>query len=217
MPFWDSKGFITPEAYRRFCGPTVPLLRMPKRTYTSDEPFEATADIAHYGPADLPNAQPVWTIKDEQGREVAAGKLPALTVPTGKLTALGAIKASLASARAPGKFTVTVSLPGTEFANDWEIWVYPANVAPQPPADVVVCEKWDEAKAALADGKKVVFFPRAANPAQSLRGRFLPVFWSPVWFPEPEAEHDGLAVRSAASVVRAVPDGDATATGNGTS
>ena len=47
--FWDSKGFITPAAFRRFCGPTVPLLRMPKRTYTVDEPFEATADLAHYG------------------------------------------------------------------------------------------------------------------------------------------------------------------------
>jgi len=23
-PFWDSKGFVTPEAHRRYCGPTVP-------------------------------------------------------------------------------------------------------------------------------------------------------------------------------------------------
>ena len=32
-PFWDSKGFVTPEEHRRYCGPTVPLLRMKKRTY----------------------------------------------------------------------------------------------------------------------------------------------------------------------------------------
>ena len=32
------------------------------------------APISHYGPADLPNVQPVWEIKDEQGREVASGK-----------------------------------------------------------------------------------------------------------------------------------------------
>ena len=63
-PFWDSKGFITPAAFRQYCGPTVPLLRMPKRTYTSDEAFEAAAEIAHYGAADLPNAQPIWAIKD---------------------------------------------------------------------------------------------------------------------------------------------------------
>ena len=131
-PFWDSKGFIQPEAFRRFCGPTVPLLRMPKRTYTVDEPFAATADLANYGPGDIAS-EPVWTIKDQQGREVASGRLPAVNAPTGKLTALGAINASLAKAAAPAKLTVTVALPGTEFANDWDIWVYPANVTPKPP------------------------------------------------------------------------------------
>jgi hypothetical protein len=182
-PFWDSKGFITPAAFRRFCGPTVPLLRMPKRTFTADEPFEATSDLAHYGPADIANAQPVWTIKDERGREVAAGKLPAVNAPTGRLTALGAFSASLTKAAAPAKLTVTVKLSGTEFVNDWDIWVYPASIAPKPPAEVVVCEKWEPAKAALAEGKKVVFFASSGNAAQSMRGGFLPVFWSPVWFP----------------------------------
>jgi hypothetical protein len=191
-PFWDSKGFITSAAFRRFCGPTVPLLRMPKRTYVVDEPFEATADLAHYGHADIAHAQPVWTIKDEQRREVASGKLPAVNLPTGKLTALGAISASLAKAAAPAKLTVTVALPGTEFANDWDIWVYPANVAPKPPADVVACEKWEPAKAALAEGKKVVFFAPSGNTPQSMSGRFLPVFWSPVWFPSQKPNTMGL-------------------------
>ena len=191
-PFWDSKGFIAPEQWRRFCAPTVPLLRMPKRTYTVDEPFEATADLAHYGPADLANVQPAWTIKDAQGRAVASGTLPAVSAPTGKLTALGAIHASLAQAAAPGKLTVTVALPGTEFANDWEIWVYPASITPKPPAEVTVCDKWDAAKTALAEGKNVVFFAHAANTAQSMRGRFLPVFWSPVWFPSQRPNTMGL-------------------------
>ena len=95
-------------------------------------------------------------------------------------------------AQAPGKYRVCVSLPGTSFANDWEIWVYPANVAPTPPAEVVVCNKWDSAKAALAAGKKVVFFANAVNTAQSLKGRFLPVFWSPVWFPSQKPNTMGL-------------------------
>jgi hypothetical protein len=191
-PFWDSKGFIAPEAFRRFCGPTVPLLRMPKRTYAADEPFEATADLAHYGPADIAGAQPAWTIKDGQGREVASGKLPTASAPTGRLTPLGAIHASLAKTAAPAKLTVTVALQGTEFANDWDIWVYPAGAAPKPPAGVVVCERWEPAKAALAEGKKVVFFANSADTAQSMPGRFLPVFWSPVWFPTQKPNTMGL-------------------------
>ena len=193
-PFWDSKGFITPEAFRRFCSPTVPLLRIPKRTYAADETFEATADLAHYGPADLAGAQLVWTIKDAQGTAVASGKFAAVTAPTGKLTALGAISAPLAKAAVPGKLTVTVALPGTDFANDWEIWVYPAAPAapPQPPAGVVVTDKWDAAQAALAEGKKVVYFATSLRATQSMAGRFLPVFWSPVWFPTQKPNTMGL-------------------------
>jgi hypothetical protein len=192
-PFWDSKGFIAPQDFRRFCGPTVPLLRMPKRTYTADEPFQATVDLAHYGPADLQRAQPVWKITDAAGREVAAGVLPALRAPTGKLTPLGTIHASLAKAAAPAKLKVIVALQGTEVFNDWDIWVYPATVAaPQPPADVVVCDKWESAMAALAAGKKVVFFTFAANRRHSLGGSYLPVFWSPVWFPGQQPNTMGL-------------------------
>jgi len=190
--FWNSKGFVTPETFRRYCSPVVPLLRLPKRTYTSEDLFGAIAEIANYGAVDLPNALAVWSIKDEHGENVAAGGFPALTVPTGGLAGLGEIKASLARARVPGKFTVTFSVRGTAFANDWHIWIYPPNAAPQPPADVAVCKNWDDAKSALAVGKKVVFFPSSANPTQSLRGSFLPVFWSPVWFPSQKPNTMGI-------------------------
>jgi len=192
-PFWDSKGFVTPEAHRRYCGATVPLLRMKKRTFTTDETFAAEAEIAHFGAQDLANAQPVWTLRDESGQEVAAGSWAGRNVPTGKLTSLGAIRASLAKAPAPVKLTVTVSLVGTAFTNDWDIWVYPANAAATAPADVVIARNWDDAtKAALASGKKVILFPQVVNSAQSLPGRFLPVFWSPIWFPEQQPNTMGI-------------------------
>jgi len=190
-PFWDSKGFITPAACRRFCGPTVPLLRIPKRTYTTGEPFTAMVDVSHFGPADLANAQAAWTIKDARGREVASGKLPVSSVPTGKLTALGTFSAPLAKAGVPGKLTVTVSL--AEFSNDWEIWVYPPIKTPEAPANVVTSRAWDDAtKTALAAGKSVVLFPNKTNRGRSLRGSFLPVFWSPVWFPSQEPNANGI-------------------------
>ncbi|MGO8732837.1 MAG: sugar-binding domain-containing protein [Terriglobia bacterium] len=192
-PFWDSKGFVTPEAHRRYCGATVPLLRMKKRTFTRDETFAAEAEIAHFGPRDLTKAQPVWTLRDESGREVASGSWAARSVPTGKLTSLGGINASLAKAPAPAKLTVTVSLQGTAIANQWDIWVYPAHAEASAPADVVIARNWDDAtRAALASGKKVILFPQVVNSSQSLPGRFLPVFWSPVWFPTQQPNTMGI-------------------------
>ena len=183
-PFWDTKGFITPEAFRRYCSATVPLLRMPKRTYTVDESFVASADLAHYGSKDITNAKPVWIIRDGKGRIIAEGELPPVKVSSGKVTALGDIRTSLVKAPVPGKLTITVALKGTKFINDWDIWVYPSGVWIEPPSDVVICEKWEKAKAALNEGKKVIFFANSANTQQSMQGIFLPVFWSPVWFPK---------------------------------
>jgi len=183
-PFWDSKGFIKPGEHKRYCGAVVPLLRMSKRTWTADETFSAAAELANYGPADLAGAQPFWQLTDERGREIARGNLPAATAPTGQLSPLGPISASLAQASAPCKLTVTVGLTGTKYANSWNLWVYPDEPAPQPPAGVTVGTAWDEAtKTALANGQTVLLLPANKWLKNSLGGRFLPTFWSPVWFP----------------------------------
>lgn len=192
-PFWNSKGFVTPEVHRRYCGATVPLLRMKKRTYTTAETFTAEAEVAHFGAEDLTNAQPVWAIRDENGHEVSTGVWETRSVPTGELTSLGSINISLANVPAPVQLKVTVALKGTDFANDWDIWVYPVNSEVAPPAGVIVARTWDSGlKAALARGGKVILFPRAMNPAQSLPGRFLPVFWSPIWFPKQQPNTMGI-------------------------
>ena len=35
--FWESKGYVTAKEYRRFCNTTVPLARLLKRVWTTDE------------------------------------------------------------------------------------------------------------------------------------------------------------------------------------
>jgi len=191
-PFWDSKGFITPEAFRRFCGPTVPLLRIAKRTYTAGEALEGTVDLANYGPANLPNAQAVWTIKNLQGQAIASGTLPLANAPTGTLTALGKFQAPLTAASAPVKAIVTVALQGTQFSNDWEIWIYPGDVQPKAPEGVAVYNTWEETQPVLERGGKAILFAKTGGASLSMRGAFLPVFWSPVWFPSQKPNTMGL-------------------------
>lgn len=189
--FWDSKGFITPADYRKFCGPTAPLLRLSKRTYTTDEPFSATAELSHFGPTALADVQPTWSISDARQHQLAAGTLPRLNVPTGALTSLGTISTSLKKATAPGKLTVTVSAAG--FSNAWDIWVYPPAAPVEAPAHVLVSRDWnDGTKAALGAGRSVLLFPQKVNRETSLRGSFLPVFWSPVWFPSQQPNANGI-------------------------
>ncbi|ULQ51782.1 sugar-binding domain-containing protein [Flavihumibacter fluvii] len=160
--FWDSKGLISPADFRRFCGPTVCLLRMPKRIYTNDDLFSAQAEISHYAPENV-QSPTHWKIEDEQGKIVASGKFASKEIITGKLNRLGRISASLKSITSPARLIVTVRSAGT--SNSWNIWVYPVQQTVKSP-QVKVAYDFDAAtKQALARGENVLLF---SSPGQGL-------------------------------------------------
>ena len=135
-PFWDSKGYVTAEAFQRFSGPTVPLARLDRRVFTTAETLEADLEVAHFGPKPLAGARPVWRLVGEDGRAVARGTLPARDVPVDNGIALGRVSVSLAKLAAPRKYRLVVGIEGTPFENDWDVWVYPPRVDTAVPAGV---------------------------------------------------------------------------------
>jgi hypothetical protein len=183
--FFDSKGLITPEAYRRFCDVTVALARLPKRTFFSDETLRAAVDIAHFGATDLPAAELRWRLRDTKGVEIAAGTLSAKPAASGGLTEFGKLEVKFGAVVGATKLNLGVALAGTTVENDWDLWVYPREElsAARSDADApLVTRTWDDAaRAALAAGKTVLLQP-FGHLAQARRGSFRPVFWSPVWF-----------------------------------
>lgn len=181
-PFWDSKGYITAEEFHRFCCETVPLVRMEKRTWTTAETLVGAAEIAHFGPAPIDNARPTWSLSAADGRQVASGSLPGLTIPSGNGIRLGTIQVPLARVPAPAKLVLTVGLAGTAYRNAWDVWVYPADLKPAAPADVLVAESLDEAALqALGAGKKVLFMPPLAAIRSDIPAGFTTIFWNTAW------------------------------------
>jgi Glycosyl hydrolases family 2, sugar binding domain len=177
--FWDSKGNIIPEEFRRFCDSTVCLLEMPKRIYTSQEIFEAKTMIAHYGSADI--SSPVnWKIQDENEKTMYAGILPPSRITTGKLTETGTIKIRLDRILKPTALTITLSAAGK--SNGWRIWVYPL---PKPDKQKTVKISYafdDETRKALASGENVLLFSSPAKGLFHIRSDFGLCFgWLPNW------------------------------------
>ncbi|MCK5775496.1 MAG: hypothetical protein KAH25_04945 [Bacteroidales bacterium] len=197
--FWDSKGLITPEKFREFCGPTVCLVKMPKRVYTADESFVAQTEIAHYEPEDL-DVTPKWSISNTEGEKVANGTLKSARIETGKINQLEDINVSLSNVNAPSKLIVTLSAAGT--SNSWDIWVYPAKNPDTKFKDVIVSYAFDKkTKEALSNGKSVLLLaspeeglvhfkkgmmqpesvwtlPKAQPGKNAIPGSFMPVFWN---------------------------------------
>lgn len=177
--FWDSKGVVTAEEFRQFSSPIVPLLRFPKAVYKNDEDFVATLDISNYWNEDLRDQVVEWKILDKE-KEVASGNSK-VNAKIGYNHHVIDVKASLANVQKASELRVKVSLQGTDYKNEWKIWVYPAEQKVNF-GDVLYTRNKAEALKALEQGKKVLLNPDWKK-ISGIEGKFVPVFWSPVHFP----------------------------------
>ncbi len=172
----QSKGLITPEQFRRFCSPTVPLLRLEKRLWRHDETLIAPLDIAHYGPADLNGANVAWSVRGDAGAAKMSGALPAANIPAGGLTRLGTIEIRLGDLASAARYAVECKVGG--FANAWDFWVYPAQL-PAPATGIMVANQWDQAaRAALENGRTVVLLPGSTGFENAVPCSFTTIFWA---------------------------------------
>lgn len=178
--FWESKGIITGRAFREFCSPVVPLLSFPKAVYTQDEIFRAEIELCNYGAEELSDKLLSWTVTSGS-HLVAEGQVAAGRLRIGHNGDLGVIEVPLDKITKPSKLEVCVAVEGTDYRNRWNIWVYPADPTPEW-GHVRYTRNYDEAMALLAKGEKVLFNPDWRT-MQGVEGKFVPVFWSPVHFP----------------------------------
>jgi hypothetical protein len=83
---------------------------------------------------------------------------------------------------APAKLSVTVSIKGTPYTNNWDIWVYPAKLDIQSPGNVLVAEQLDEqARTVLERGGKVLLMPPLYSIDSDIPAGFSSIFWNTQW------------------------------------
>lgn len=179
--FWESKGLITPEEFRRFCAPVVPLVRFAKATYMNNETFEAAFEVANFSNEALSGIQPEWSLSNSAGTVIAGGELSKQDIAIGNGFKLGTISVPLNTVTAADKLTLSVKFKGTDYQNSWDLWVYPQDI-PTAGNEVFYTQSFAEAEKALQQGKKVLLNPKKED-INGLEGKFVQVFWSPVHFP----------------------------------
>jgi hypothetical protein len=176
--FLENKGITTPEHWRQFCCETVPLLLMPKYTWTTDETFVGEVKAAHYGAADIRDAHVNWTLLDGETSPVAWGTLGPLTITQGGLRFVGQIRALLNQIKAPRQVKLTIAIAGTQYRNTYDLWVYPSTVDTSTPKGVLVTNRLDATTLKfLTDGGKVLLFSPTNDAKHSVGGAFTTDFW----------------------------------------
>lgn len=177
--FWQSKGIVTANEFHEYNSEVTPLIRFPKAVYRNNEIFTADVELVNfYKPL---NTEIGWKIHDETNTILGAGSFGKKEYVIGNCLPVGALKFDLKQITSAKSLTVELFVKGTSYKNKWRIWVYPAALKEEN-ANVLVTASLSEALDALNNGRKVLLSP-SPDTLKGIKGKFVPVFWSPVHFP----------------------------------
>lgn len=178
--FWQSKGFVTAKEFHQYNSELTPLIRNPKAVYTNDEIFIAGVELANFYKS--LNAEVVWKIRDENKTVLSAGSFGRKDYVIGNCLPVGELRFDLKPITTAKKLTIEISIKGTAYKNQWRIWVYPA-LLKEDTGEVLVTGSLQDALKALEKGRKVLLCS-PPDTLKGIKGKFVPVFWSPVHFPD---------------------------------
>ena len=152
--FMESKGITTPEEWRQWCSPVVPLLEVKKFCFEDGEKIQAKVKVANYGGSSLYGKKLKWKIGD------AEGVMNIFTYDEG-LIDVGVLDEEI-SVDKPTKLLLTLNIEGTEARNSYELWVYPKKVL-EKKGVIIARDLNQEVVKVLEKGGKVLWMPTASS------------------------------------------------------
>ncbi len=183
-PFFEEKGYITPEEFRMFCNETVPLARIGKMTLTNDETFSADIEIAHFGAEAMKNANILCEVKGMDNRVIYSESFAKDLIENNNCIPVGSVSVNLSGIGRAEKLSLEVSVANTSFRNRWEFWVYPSGIKPVE-GDVYVTDVPDSRAAdVLSNGGRVLLLTygkAGKDKGEQVAIGFSSIFWNTAW------------------------------------
>jgi hypothetical protein len=183
-PFFNSKGYISPEEFRQFCERIVPLARMTKQVYQNNETFKADIELAHFDSKPMQNCVVQCQIHNAKGELLYESTLNKDEVPVDNAIPMGSLEYKLQDIGSAEKLSLTLQVEGTPYTNHWEIWVYPASLKPRK-EKVLVTDKLDQkARSMLDKGGSVLLLTHGQinkDFGAEVEIGFSSIFWNTLW------------------------------------
>lgn len=185
--FYTEKGYISASQFRQFCNNVVPLVRLPRFTYTNNEELMAGFELYQYGPVDLQQTILDFELLDQQGKTLRKDSTAAMDFKRGGLYEAGTFSFSLKDIPGPQELQLIVSVRGTDYRNQWPVWVFPAELPGEEYAertDLLITDTLDAKAIELLNSGGKVFLQLygKVNKGKEVIQAFTPVFWNTSWF-----------------------------------
>ena len=186
--FMEPKGLTTPEEFKQFCSPVVPLFLTEKFCWTTDEAIKGKVQLANYSEPDENKWNQcilTWQLMDMEGMTLYRGKINIPEKPYG-LIDLGDIHIDISDQTRPQKMILVLKAYDdienkTYHENYYPIWIYPSMKKPlTAPKDIVVAHRYDvETARILSGGGTVLLMPDSTQMKDlTVGGLFQTDYWN---------------------------------------
>jgi hypothetical protein len=175
--FMDSKGYITPQQWRGFCSPTVPLLATDKFCYSSTENFKGDILLANYSETNYKGKKLQWHLTFDNGKDYANGNYFINNSNNG-VNKVCDLDFDLSTITKAEKLTMTISVD--DHINSYPIWVYPPhNDFSALEAGITITNRLtDNVLNSLQDGATMLYIPDSTEFKDNYIG---PLFQTDYW------------------------------------
>jgi len=183
-PFFESKGYVDPEEFRMFCNETVPLARIQKLIYNTEEIFTAKIEVAHFGERPLYNSSILCRVINSDGETINEKAFVKDTVEIANCIPVGNYSFNLTGILKSQKMTFEVSLRNTQYINKWDFWVYPSKQEIDYGKIFVTGRIDKNTEEALKKGGPVLLLANgkvARDKGGQVEIGFSSIFWNTAW------------------------------------
>ena len=173
--FWESKGYGDPAVFRNCCQDTVILVRMDSYVFRNTDRIQVPVEVCHYGRNEIKDGRIRWSL-NAGDKVFLQGELPGTRIEKGGNTRIGNIELDFRGIRKNREMTLRLKLESESVTaeNSWELCVFtkeefsdPAEAETETAGQAAFAEKakvlytrdWEQARAALEAGGRVVYAP----------------------------------------------------------
>lgn len=167
-PFMDSKGFITPEDWRKSCDEVTLLAEMPGFCYVSGDTVPVKVKAANFSNKSLTDKGIKWSTPFASGQ---------LVIPEGKgLLDVGNVNLKFPKVKRPQQMQLSLVSTDGSLSNTYDLWVFPSEM--KEVKNVEVTSDINEALDFLRKGERVILCPDTSSVKDAVLG---PLFQTDYW------------------------------------
>lgn len=190
-----DKGYVSPERWRQWCAPVVPLLVADSLCWAEDDTLRMNVQIANYSGQSLAGKRLRWTLEamhpssnDAQSTDMEG----TLSLPDGEgLIDVGMLPCNCVAEvlrrvrTAVGKdwrrasLRLTLSVMGTSYRNSYQLWCYPDDNLEKAKQGILITRQMtDDVVKRLEQGARVLWMPDTTELKNTVGPLFITDYWN---------------------------------------